>query len=198
MDVVPAAKRPRRAAATAADLALAGSETSIAEVMGISESQSVALTSQDELERHSTEGLFGKTPPSRTAVVTLHTNVRPSCLPKQTVHIGAAFEDTADFEDGALSQHLRLMTAYVWSASALRVVFVCNAGVNRSTLALCFYSATYGRMTWEQARSALVAAKGGAARGWPTLQNTAFESFLARRFGSSSASERSCGSTLSF
>ena len=188
----PAPKRPRRAAAAAAMDALAGAECTIAEVAGIFSAgkQSIALTDSATLDNGDADTLCQHSPPSATAIVTLHTNERPRRLPKGAIHIGAAFEDTATFDDDALTAHLRLMAAYVWSTSAQRVVFVCNAGINRSTLALCFYSASYGSATWQQAKSALIAAKGGGARGWPTLQNAAFESYLERRFGGGSSGDR--------
>lgn len=187
MDEAPAPKRQRRAAAASALSALTGAETTIAEVAGISLSQSIALTDSATLDKGDSEALCRRTPPASTAIVTLHTNERPRRLPKACIHIGAAFDDTATFDDDALTAHLRLTAAFIWSASAQRVVFVCNAGINRSSLALCFYSASYGCANFQQVKSALIDAKGGAARGWPTLQNVAFEAYLKRHFGSSSS-----------
>ena len=183
-----ASKRPRRAAAAAASAALEGTDCTIAEVVGVHAHQSIALTSQDVLEQG---GLRMDQP---TTIVTLHTNERPPRLPRATIHVGAAFEDSAEFDDEELACHLRKMAAYIWAAHTARVVFVCHAGVNRSSLALCYYAARYGNVGWQGAKAALIAAKGGAARGWPTLENAAFERFLGRCCASGSAMDSGMGS----
>ena len=173
-------KRPRRAAADAASGALDGADTAVAELKDVHASQSIALTSHD--------ALAAMLWPAHTVVVTLHTSERPSCLPGGVVHIGAAFDDRADFDDVAMTRRLDRLCAYTWAADAARVVFVCHAGVNRSSLALCYYLQKYGLVGWQQAKDALVAAKRGAASGWPTLENGAFVAYLARHFGSAASS----------
>ena len=167
-------KRPKRAAATAAINALDGAHITVAELNGVHASQSIALTSFDALQ--------AMTWPENTVVLTLHTNERPSCLPAGVMHIGAAFDDCADFEDVTMTKHLDKMGAYLWAADAARIVFVCHAGINRSSLALCYYLNKYGTVSWRQARDALVTAKRGAASGWPTLENASFVAYLSRRF----------------
>ena len=176
----PQPKRPRRAAADAASAALVGATAKVAELCGVHPTQRIALTSADVLEQKEEDFLRGD---SELTVVTLHDNARPSGLPKAVRHVGAAFDDSADFDDHSLTDHLKKMAAYVWAADTRRVLFVCQAGVNRSSLALCVYVARHGNCSWQQAKAALVAAKGGAARGWPTLENAAFEAYLRRTFG---------------
>lgn len=163
--------------------ALNGSETTVAELKGVHASQSIALTTHD--------ALAAMPWPARTVVVTLHTSERPSCLPSGVTHIGAAFDDRADFDDVAMTRHLDRLCAYVWAADAARAVFVCHAGVNRSSLALCYYLQKYGLVGWQHAKDALVAAKRGAASGWPTLENGAFVAYLGRRFADAASSSSS-------
>ena len=170
----PPRKRPR-AAASAAASALNGFDTTVAYCRNLHSSQEIVLTSEDALEPSVFKGV-------KTMVVTLHTNARPKKLPKGTIHIGAAFDDTSTFDDAELTMHLAKMAANVKAAATPRVVFVCQVGVNRSSLALCYYVATYGRCSWQEAKASIIAAKGGAAAGWPTLANAAFEAYLGRRF----------------
>ena len=173
-------KRPRRAAAVAASARLANSPT-VAEVRGVHATKAIALMSQDVLESAvERDAVFRGT---QTCLVTLFTNDRPKRIPRGTVHVGAAFEDNATFADAALTQHLDRMTAAVEAAATPRVAFVCQAGINRSSLALCYYCATCGTCDWQQTKAALVMAKGAAAVAWPTLENRAFEAYLHRRFG---------------
>ena len=176
-----ATERPRRAAAIAASAAIEGMHCTVADVVGVHAHQSIALTSRDVLEQGELHL------DQNTTIVTLHTNERPPRLPPGTIHIGAAFEDSSDFDDQTLACHLKNMAAFIWAAHTPRVVFVCNAGVNRSSLALCYYAARHGKVGWQDAKAAVIAAKGGAARGWPTLENAAFESFLGRCCVSGSA-----------
>ena len=177
-------KRPRREAAAAATKRMARAPSLVAEVAYIHANKSIALTSQDVLEDmpEEREAIFRGT---RTTVVTLYADERPKRLPRGTVHVGAAFEDNSSFSDDTLTAHLDRMAAAVESAATPRVVFVCQAGINRSSLALCYYCAKHSGGacgSWQQARNALVDAKGAAASGWPTLANTAFEAYLSRRF----------------
>lgn len=174
----PAAKRPRRAAARAAAELLATAHVVIVECTGLHAKQSIALTSEDALERGHDDLYCALT----TTIVTLHTNERPRGLKRGVIHVGARFDDSADFDDAELARHLDKMGAYVWAADTERVVFVCQAGVNRSSLALCYYVAKYGSCCWQEAKAALITGKGSAGKGWPTLENSSFEAFLGRRF----------------
>ena len=110
--------------------------------------------------------------------------------PTVRTHLAVPFYlyEGADFDDVAMTRRLDRLCAYTWAADAARVVFVCHAGVNRSSLALCYYLQKYGLVGWQQAKDALVAAKRGAASGWPTLENGAFVAYLARHFGSAGSS----------
>lgn len=148
-------------------------------------SKAISLTSADVLEDAAERGAVFCG--ARTVVVTLHTDERPKGLPRGTKHVAAAFDDSHRFDDDAMARQLDRMVAAVDAAGAPRVVFVCHAGVNRSSLALCYYCAKAGGCGWLQAKAAIVGAKGVAARGWPTLENAAFERFLARRFDGASA-----------
>ena len=168
-------KRVTRAAAANAARALQSVDLTIAELTNVHPRQSVALTAQNVLDAADADVLCRG---MRTLVVTLHTNERPKKLPRETIHIGAAFDDTAAFEDTELLQTLARMAAKVWSANTPRVVFVCQAGVNRSALALCFYICRHGSCGWQQTHAAIVSAKGEAAGGWPTLANAAFVALL--------------------
>ena len=151
--------------------------------------QSIALTSEDALERG--DDICGHHSPNATTVVTCHTNLRPARLHRGAVHVGAAFDDTVKFGDAALTCHLDKMAAFVWAASTPRVVFVCQAGVNRSALAMCYYVAKHGSCNWQEAKAALIAGKGSVGSGWPTLDNTAFEAYLGRRFATPPRQPRS-------
>ena len=82
-------------------------------VRAMTPSQSIALTSHD--------ALAAMLWPAHTVVVTLHTSERPSCLPGGVVHIGAAFDDRADFDDVAMTRRLDRLCAYTWAADAARV-----------------------------------------------------------------------------
>lgn len=181
--------RPRRAAADRAAAALASSSSSsslVAEFDGLHPSKSIALTSQDVVEDvcHR-EAIFRNT---ATTIVTLYTDDRPKGLPRGTAHVGAYFKDCQKFDDNELAQHLDDVVAKLDAAGTQRVVFVCQAGINRSSLALCYYCTKSGAVSWQQAKAALVAAKGHAARSWPTLENQAFEAFLRRWFDSAPVS----------
>jgi hypothetical protein len=123
---------------------------------------------------------------ARRVVVCLHTEERPKGLPRGTKFVGAAMADSERVDatemNAALEDVVRRIGA-AWQPLCLqRVVFVCQAGVNRSTLALCYYLACAGTCTWQEARAKLVSAKRAAAVGWPTLANRAFEAFLDERF----------------
>ena len=110
--------------------------------------------------------------------------------------MGAAFDDNAFFIDQTLRQHLDLMASNIEAASTARVVFVCQAGVNRSSLALCYYCNKHGGgASGQQAKAALINATGAAAAGWPTLENKAFEAFLERCC--STSKPKQAGSTRS-
>ena len=178
-------KRPRREAAVAATKRLALAPTLVAEVAGVHDTKSIALTSQDVIEDMPSErdAIYRGT---TTTLVTLYTDDRPKRLPRGTVHVGAAFEDNSSFSDDTLTAHLDRMAAAVDSAATPRVVFVCQAGINRSSLALCYYCVKHGggchKGSWKRVKQALVEAKGAAASGWPTLVNAAFEAYLSRRF----------------
>ena len=183
-------KRPRRAAALEANKRTHSTNCVVAECANVHLSKSIALTSQDVLESAERDVLYRG---QLTTVVTLFCNARPKGLPRGTVHVGAAFDDSPNFDDAILQQHLDSVVARIETAGTDRVVFVCQAGVNRSTLALCYYCAKHGSCGgWEEAKVALVRAKGHASAGWPTLSNHAFEGFLCRCFstggGSSSSS----------
>ena len=174
-------KRPRREAAVAATDCLADASGLVAEVEGCHATKTIALTSQDVLESAAErDTIFRGT---HTTLVSLFTDDRPKGMPRGTTFIGAAFDDSASFVDAALTEHLDRMAAAIETAATPRIVFVCQAGVNRSSLALCYYCGKHGGVCWQQAKTALVLAKGSAAAGWPTLENRAFEAFLARRFG---------------
>ena len=81
------------------------------------------------------------------------------------------------------------------SLGSAHCIFICHAGINRSSLALCYYCVTHGSVSsWQEARSALIAAKGGSAQGWPTLQNAAFLSYLERHSGGGSSRNSSAPS----
>ena len=170
-------KRPRRDAAAAANKRLT-TECTVAEVVGVHASKAIALTSQDVLETAAERDAVYRG--QQTAVITLHQDARPKGLPRGTKHIGAAFDDNAQFDDGELTRHLDEMCAKTEAAGTPRLVFVCQAGVNRSSLALCYYCVKHGSASWQQAKAAIIRAKGGAAAGWPTLANQAFEAYLER------------------
>jgi len=175
-------KRPRREAAVAATVRLARAPSLVAEVAGVHATKSIALTSEDVLEDSTERDAIFRG--EKTTLVTLYTDERPNRLPRGTVHVGAAFEDNSSFSDDPLTAHLDRMALAVESAATSRVVFVCQAGINRSSLALCYYCVCYGSAceSWQQVKEALIEAKGAAASGWPTLGNNAFEAYLSRRF----------------
>ena len=181
-------KRPRRTAALAANKKFHDANCVVS--VNLHATKSIALTSQDVLE--STVWRDELYRGQRTTVVTLFCNARPTGLPRGTVHVGAAFDDAQRFDEAILEKHLDSMAARIEAAGTDRVVFVCQAGINRSTLALCYYCAKHGSCgSWEQAKTALVRAKGHASAGWPTLTNVAFETFLRRCFSSGSSSSSS-------
>jgi len=96
-------KRARRAAAESAMKKMSTSSSLVAEI-SFGDLQ-VAVTSQDVLEDLAQrERVFKGVP--ETVVVTLHTDERPKRLPRGTVHINAAFDDSQSFEDSRLAQHL--------------------------------------------------------------------------------------------
>ena len=145
----PPSKRARRAAATAATAALEGIDVAVADLgSSVHPTQTIALTSEDGLEAGGSDVYRG----AATTVVTLHTNERPKRLPAGTIHIAGAFDDNSNFDDDVLFRHLNEMAAKVWAANTPRVIFVCQAGVNRSSLALCYYAARHGSCSWQQDR----------------------------------------------
>ena len=190
----PASKRPRRQAAAAAQSAL--EQVTVANLDGaVHHRMRIALTSQDTLEdKTERDAVFrGRPWPQssvpRTLVVTLYTSQRPKNLPKggynHPQHVGCPFDDSEKFDEDALRRTLDSMVMAIDEArECTRVLFVCQAGINRSSLALCYYCAASGQAgcSWRDAKRALIEAKGPSATGWPTLSNTAFEAFLVRRF----------------
>ena len=78
MSEAPSAKRPRRAAAQRANEALASAHLTVAECADVHGTQSIALTSEDALERG--DDICGHHSPNATTVVTCHTNLRPARL----------------------------------------------------------------------------------------------------------------------
>ena len=181
-------KRPRRSCCDAS--AARGCDTTVADVSldtcactctGLE--PSLALTGQDTLE-DSTErpNLFRG---QRTIVVTAHTNERPKGLPRGTMHIGCYFEDGPHFDACELQEHLDRMVSRIQEIASThditRILFACNAGVNRSSLCMCYYVLTVctcARTSWRATKESIVLAKKAAAKGWPTLVNVAFEAFL--------------------
>lgn len=183
------ARRPRRAAAVAARKQL--SDIEVAEVVDVHATKSIALTAADVLESAAArDKVFCD---MQTTVVTLHTNLRPKGMPRGTHHVAAEFADTMTFDDQTLSAHLDDMSSRIEGMDTARVVFVCQAGINRSSLALCWYCHTRGQSSsWQAVKAAIARAKRGAASGWPTLVNAAFEAFLSRHLdhGASGSKKR--------
>lgn len=188
----PGPKRPRRQAATAAQSAL--KQVTVADLPSTVHRRRVALTSQDTLEDPAErDAVFysGRAPEEhavRTLVVTLHSERRPKHFPRRgrapPCHIGFPFDDSEAFDEVALRRTLDSMVEAIDAVQDCdRVLFVCQAGINRSSLALCYYCASSaGGCGWRSAKQALVDAKGASSPGWPTLSNIAFEAFLERRF----------------
>ena len=72
-----------------------------------------------------------------------------------------------------------------------------HAGVNRSSMALCYYCARRGGSSWDAAKAAIVASKGAAARGWPTLENPAFEALLSKLYAEGGANHTAAAARAS-
>ena len=176
-------EKKQRAAAASADTA----HPTVAELaLGTSHPCEVALCPTEVLEdAREREAVFRGTG-RRCVVVSLHTDARPAGLPRGTKFVGTAIADSERFDAAEMTESLEDVVRRIsaaWEPLCLeRVVFVCQAGVNRSSLALCYYLASCGTCTWREAEAALTRAKRGAAAGWPTLANRAFVRYLEQRF----------------
>eukprot|EP00966_Prymnesium_polylepis_P093440 2162711-Prymnesium_polylepis.1 len=145
------AKRPLPRGAAAAAKKRLVAPTDVVVLEGVHMTKTLLLTSEDAWAAVLSQNLAG----GDATVVTLHTDSKPKGLPRKLHHAGAAFDDSQSFEDSALAMHLDSMAERIEAARCSRVVFMCQAGVNRSTLALCYYCAKHGSCSWWRAKDAL-------------------------------------------